>query len=310
MVLRRRRRKRRLRLSRTLGVVLLLGVVAYGVASRLDSPRIRPGHQSSSRRKTSKGKAVSTVAAKRPAPGAGDLFTVPAVADYLAGVTGDDVTAAVYDARTGYTSLFRPGIAEDTASIMKVDILATLLAQAQANATPLTSEQQELAEDMIEESDDNDAQDLWDGEGGATAVASFDAQVGLTNTDPDAAGYWGLSTTTAADQVKLLEKVAYPNALLTDASRAYELDLMSNVDPAQAWGVSAGAPPGVTVALKNGWLPLDSGGWQINSIGYIDGDGRDYVIAVLTSGDATEGEGIQTIQGLSSLVWQELAPAS
>jgi Beta-lactamase enzyme family len=192
---------------------------------------------------------------------------------------------------------------------MKVDILATLLAQSQAQGQPLTSDQQELAQEMIEESDDDDAQDLWDAEGGASAVSSFNAQVGLTQTVPDAAGYWGLSTTTAADQVQLLKKVAYPNALLTDASRDYELDLMTHVDPSQTWGVSSGVVPGATVAIKNGWLPLDAGGWQINSIGWIDGDGRDYLVAVLSNGNATEAQGIDSIESLSDLIWNALAPA-
>jgi hypothetical protein len=68
--------------------------------------------------------------------------------------------------------------------------------------------------------------------------------------------------------------------------------------------------PGVTVAIKNGWLPLDAGGWQINSIGYIDGDGRDYLIAVLTNGNSTEAQGIDTIEGLSKIIWQALAPSA
>ncbi len=39
--------------------------------------------------------------------------------------------------------------------------------------------------------------------------------------------------------------------------------LIENVESDQAWGVSAGVPAGVTVALKNGWLSLEDGGdWQ------------------------------------------------
>jgi hypothetical protein len=51
---------------------------------------------------------------------------------------------------------------------------------------------------------------------------------------------------------------------------------MERVTPGQAGGISGGVPPGVTVALKNGWLPLDGNGdWQVNSIGWVIGDGRD-----------------------------------
>jgi len=72
-------------------------------------------------------------------------------------------------------------------------------------------------------------------------------------------------------------------------------------------GCLGGRGAGSTVALKNGWLALDSGGWQVNSMGYVDGQGRDYVIAVLTDDD-TEADGINFIQGLSGLIWQELSP--
>ena len=240
-------------------------------------------------------------------PGDGDVFTIPAVATYLDSTTGN-VTAAVYDANTGVTSLYRPGVAEATASIIKVDILATLLDQAQAAGVTLSDEQRDTATGMIEESDDDDATDLWNTVGGSTGINSFDAVAGVDHTDPNTEGYWGLTTTTALDQVELLKKVAYPNTLLTDASRKYELGLMTNVDPSQAWGISAGVPAGVTVAIKNGWLPLDAGGWQVNSIGYVDGDGRDYLIAVLTASTATEYAGIQDIEGLSTLIYQEMAP--
>jgi beta-lactamase class A len=236
-----------------------------------------------------------------------DIFSSPAVASYLAGTT-DDVTAAVYDDVTGYTSLYRPGVAEQTASIIKVDILATLLAQYQADGQALTAGDQSLIQSMIEDSDNDAAQDLWAAEGGAPAVHSFNSSAGLTQTAPDTAGYWGLSTTTAADQVQLVRMVAYPNNVLTPASQNYELGLMSNIDPSQDWGVSAGVAPGTTVALKNGWLPDAAGAWQVNSIGYVNGDGRNYVIAILTDGSSTEGAGITYIEGLSALIWQELAP--
>ena len=83
---------------------------------------------------------------------------------------------------------------------------------------------------------------------------------------------------------------------------------MENVTPDQRWGVSGGVPSGVTVALKNGWLPLDTADddWQINSVGWINGDGRDYLMAVLTTGNATEQDGIDLIDKLSSAVWQSL----
>jgi hypothetical protein len=61
-----------------------------------------------------------------------------------------------------------------------------------------------------------------------------------------------------------------------------------------------------TVALKNGWLPIDNGGGEVNGGGYVKGDGRDYVIAIMTYG-TSEATGIATIQGLSGLIWRALS---
>ena len=93
---------------------------------------------------------------------------------------------------------------------------------------------------------------------------------------------WGLTKTTALDEVRLVKRFAYPDSLLADAGRRYGLDLMEHVENDQYWGVSAGVAQGTTVALKNGWLPLAGAGWQVNSIGWISGHGRDYVLAVLS----------------------------
>jgi hypothetical protein len=301
----RRRAERRRRRRQLVGVLCAVGLAGLGVGFvvlRSASPIVH-APRAQARRRTPPVIAVT----HHVAPVQKDLFADPSVASYLAGVT-DNVTAAVYDDVTGETSVYRPGIAQETASIMKVDILATLLAEDQARSAVLTPAEVALSQDMVEQSDNDDAQDLWDAEGGATAVTGFDTTAGLTQTTPDAAGYWGLSTTTAADQVQLLRRVAYPNDVLTTASRDYELGLMSHVDSDEAWGVSSGVASNATVALKNGWLPLDSGGWQVNSIGYIDGDGRDYVVAMLSDGNATEAQGIDTLQGLAALVWQVLAP--
>jgi hypothetical protein len=64
---------------------------------------------------------------------------------------------------------------------------------------------------------------------------------------------------------------------------------------AERWGVSSGVPANALVALKNGWVPLAPGLWQIDSIGWVDGGGRDYVAAVLSTGNAREQNGIETV---------------
>ena len=238
-----------------------------------------------------------------------------ALSSYLAG-RGGQVTAALYDATTGVSEVYNPGVVQDTASIVKVQVLGTALAEAQAAGTPLPAAQAALAVPMIEQSDNNATTSLWGDVGGAPAVARFDASLGLTQTTPSPLPQipgitfpgWAISTTSALDQVHLLENFAYPSPFLSTASRTYGLSLMENVIPSQAWGVSAGVPPGVTVALKNGWFPFgpnetDS---QTNSIGWVDGNGRNYVLAVLTTGSPSEDYGIATLNAVGAAVYADL----
>ncbi len=236
-----------------------------------------------------------------------------AVDQYLAGRSGT-VLAAVYDVRTGQSWRLGDGPAQDEASVVKLDILETLLSV--SDGTGLSADNQGLAQQMIEDSDNDAATSLWYAAGGTAGLAAYDDQAGLTRTIPSAcvvcAGFpwpgWGLTTTVPYDQITLLKQLIKPGPLLTSGERQYALSLLENVTPGQAWGVSGGVPAGVTVALKNGWLPLndDNTDWQINSEGWVSGDGRDYLISVLTTGNPSEQYGIDTISELSTLIWTAL----
>jgi len=220
----------------------------------------------------------------------------------------------VYDLSTRQFWAIGPGTPQAEASVVKVDILETLLTQ--QSAGELSGTDQALAQSMIEDSDNDSATDLWDAVGGAGGIRSFDAKAGLADTTPspcvECAGFawpgWGLTTTTPADQIALLRQIAVPGGLLSTAERGYVAQLMENVTPSQRWGVCADVPPQVTIALKNGWLPLNDAGtdWQVNSVGWVSGLGRDYLIAVLSTGNPTEQYGIDTIDQLSGAVWRQL----
>ncbi len=236
-------------------------------------------------------------------------------AGYLSSRTGD-ITAAVYDIDSGQSWIYHPGDVQDTASIVKVDIMATLMAQLTASNKPLSSSDTSLLTSMIEVSDNDSATALWNAVGGPSAISQFDFSIGMTETTPSlclsCAGFswpgWGLTTTTAADQITLLRQLALPGGPIADPQREKALSLLENITPSEDWGVSRGVPAGVAIALKNGWVPLPDGLWQIDSIGWIDGGGRDYLVAVLTNGNPTEGYGIDTIDSLSSMIWAALGP--
>jgi Beta-lactamase enzyme family len=238
-----------------------------------------------------------------------------AAASYVSSRAGV-VLAAVYDLRTGQTWRLGQGKPQDEASVVKLDVLETLLAERGRSGTELSDSDRALAEQMIEDSDNDAATSLWYEVGGASSIRSFNATAGLAETVPSSCvncpGFpwpgWGLTTTIPGDQLTLLRALVEPNSLLTNAERSYALSLMENVTPGQRWGVSGGVPAQVTVALKNGWLPLNSADtdWQINSVGWISGSGRDYLMAVLTTGNPTEQYGIDTIDQLAAMVWTDM----
>jgi beta-lactamase class A len=227
------------------------------------------------------------------------------------------VLAAVYDVGTGQSWHLGDGPAQAEASVVKLNILEALLAGHGGAGLPAAD--LPLARSMIEDSDNDAATSLWDAAGGTAGIGAYDASAGLSRTTPSAcvtcAGFawpgWGLTATVPGDQLTLLRQLIAPGPrpLLSAAARSYALSLMEHVTPDQRWGISSGVPSGVTVALKNGWLPLNGADtdWQVNSVGWVHGQGRNYLIAVFTTGNPTERYGINTVSALSAAVWSAMA---
>jgi beta-lactamase class A len=209
----------------------------------------------------------------------------------------------VIDAATGAVAVYHGGRLFHTASIVKVDILATLLLQHQHAGTPLSKRQRVLAAEMIENSDNAAASDLWDAIGRAEGLRKGNRKLGLRHTTPGAGVYWGLTSTTVDDQLRLLADLASRNSPLSARSRAYELGLMRHVAADQAWGVTAAATPGTRSAVKNGWLPDGSyTTWVINSIGVIHDDGHEILVAVLSKDQPSESAGIAQAEAAARAV--------
>jgi beta-lactamase class A len=295
--------------------LLTAGVIVIGLAVHRTGPPARPAPADTARLTATPSLTTAPRLTTTPTPAASagprthadPLGT--AAASYLSARTGT-VLAAVYDLRTGQTWSLGTGPPQAEASVVKLDVLETLLAE---RGGGLSASDESLAQQMIEDSDNDAATSLWYEVGGPSKIRSFNAAVGLTHTSPSlcvvCAGFpwpgWGLTTTVPADQIALLRELVTPGPLLTAAERSYALSLMENVTPSQRWGVSGGVPAQATVALKNGWLPLDSSDtdWQINSVGWISGQGRNYLMAVLTTGNPSEQYGIDTVSQLGAFVW-------
>jgi hypothetical protein len=197
----------------------------------------------------------------------------------------------------------------DSASVVKVMILGTLLREAETQDRHLTPYETRLARLMITQSDNNAASALW-AHVGRGRLRYFLGRAGMKQTRLGPGGYWGLTQITAHDELLLLNLLMYPNAVLNAGSRDIALNLMAQVIPAQRWGVPAGAPAGLTVHVKNGWLPLATHGWRIHSIGCFTGHHRGYSIVVLTQDNPTMAYGITTIQSVAEVIHRQLNPTA
>ncbi|MEU9057365.1 serine hydrolase [Streptomyces sp. NPDC048430] len=260
--------------------------------------------------------AVASPATAAPAPAvscASDRAGLAAKMskDITAALKGHRSTTAlaVQDHRTRTSCTLRPTQQVDSASVVKVTVLAALLWDAQKTGRPLTPHESRLSTAMITESDNDATTELWDKLGPAK-VEGFLKAAGMTRTALDAEGAWGLTQITAHDEQRLLTLVTARNKVLDDSSRTFVLDRMRKVVPEQRWGVPAGAPGDATVQLKNGWLERSTHGWRVHSVGAFSGKGHDYVITVLTQDNRTMEDGIDTIQAVSKAVHKDIGPAA
>nr|WP_041832714.1 serine hydrolase [Actinoplanes sp. N902-109] len=212
-----------------------------------------------------------------------------------------DFSVAVLDRKTGETYAYRGTTKYDTASIVKVQVLACMLLQAQDDDRDPTSGEMALAKPMIRLSDNNATTSLFSHLGGRPAVQKCDKRLGLTQTTVSSS--WGNTRTTVNDQVKLLSQLVDKDSPLDAASRKTAFTLMSTVNEAQDWGVPSVAEAGETTTVKNGWdtRKADGGLWVINTIGRVTSDDTDVSIAVLSHDNQSMPAGQRLVEKVAGL---------
>lgn len=295
-VRRRARRSHRPLLSLALASVAVVGVTAAGTVYVKAQAHSGGGAVSSAATPSASPPAATTTQEAAVAEPVVDFDERLASAMKSVSVTGRaKVSVAVLDVDSGDSAVYGES-AFDTASIVKVDILAALLLRHQKAGTSLSAQEKAYATSMIENSDNASASALWDAIGKAAGLDAANETFGLTGTEGGDGALWGLTQTTAADQLTLLQQVFGSDSALSRASRSYLQGLMGQIEADQRWGVSAAAD-GSGYALKNGWLPRSTTGlWDVNSIGRVTVDGRAYLVAVLSNGNSTQAKGISLVE--------------
>lgn len=89
---------------------------------------------------------------------------------------------------------------------------------------------------MIENSDNDSASTLWRIIGKAGGLDAANKTLGLTGTTGGDDMLWGLTQTTAADQLTLLQQVFGDDSKLSSASQSYIQGLMKQIEADQQWG--------------------------------------------------------------------------
>ncbi|MFJ8647128.1 serine hydrolase [Streptomyces sp. NPDC093546] len=266
------------------------------------------------------GVLLPVVATATPASAAPPAVTCTSGKSGLAAKLSQDIAAAlkgrasmtavaVHDRTTNTHCELRATQKFDSASIVKTTVLAALLWDAGKQGRGLTQREVNLTTAMITKSDNASTSTLWK-QLGVAKINGFLRAAGMTQTVPGSGGYWGLTQITARDQRKLLDLVTVKNTVLTDSSRTYIRKLMRNVVSSQRWGTPAGAPAGMTVHVKNGWLSRATHGWRVHSIGLFTSSTANYSITVLTHDNKTMNDGINTIQAVSRVVHRDLNPTA
>jgi beta-lactamase family protein len=210
-----------------------------------------------------------------------------AVLDTIA-AGNDKLGVAVEDLRTGATWDFRGDWTSQSASMAKPMIVSMALRKARADKLqqPLPAEQAAQAEKAIRNSDNDSADALWAWAGRRPAYDALASDLGLKAThSATERDFWSWTWTTPDDQRSFLRQLVNGRTeALTDAERSYLLGLMGQVQDDQAWGVGAPRSGSVKVELKNGWVQFESTDnlWAVNSIGRVSGEGRDYLLTIMT----------------------------
>ncbi|MEZ5165501.1 MAG: S-layer homology domain-containing protein [Acidimicrobiales bacterium] len=219
---------------------------------------------------------------------------------------GRRVTAAVHDLRTGCTYDLHPGLVITTASVIKAQILAGVLLDAQDRGVPVSVTNRDRIELMMRYSHNSPPTSaLYSVVGGAAGMEALDRRFGISGTSHTSV--YGATSTTASDRTRLIEKLLIGGGPL-DATRVNDAwQWMSSVTPSQTWGLSAGLPTGHAYALKNGFYPLSGRGWRVGTTGVVRSpEGGACAVTILTDLNADQRSGIELVEAVARRVNEAL----
>ncbi len=238
------------------------------------------------------GRAASALAAR----GATTQQLDARLAAELQPVLGDHpgrLAVGVVDLKTGATASYDADLPIRGGDVVTTDILVTMLLEHQRAGTAISAREAQLAADMIEDDSTPAATELWSMVGGAPGLAAANVTLKLHGTIP-APDDWTWTSTTVADQLQLLADLVEPDSPLRAGARDYALGLMTASGAGQRWGVLAGASAHTAAAVNDGRLVGPA--WVVGSIGVIQHNGNELLVAVLSDRNPAEVPALTAVQ--------------
>ncbi|MGF7123547.1 serine hydrolase [Rhodococcus sp. TAF43] len=208
---------------------------------------------------------------------------------------GADLTLALLDRHQNRYVSFADTEPFATASVAKLFIADDLLYRESTDELELSEDEHTLVARMLEDSDDDAANELWNEYGASDLVLDVASRYALSTTSAPYDDNWWNTETTAADLVGYYSAVLDGRGGLDAPHRDELLGYLRNSHPTaadgydQRFGIPDGLPDETVKAVKQGWMCCLDDRWTHLSTGIVGADDR-YVLVLLSREDLDYGD--------------------
>ncbi|MDH6281714.1 serine hydrolase [Prescottella agglutinans] len=209
---------------------------------------------------------------------------------------GADVTIALLDRQDGHYESFADATPFATASVAKLFIADDLFYRETTAELALGDDEHALVARMLEYSDDDAANQLWDEYGTSDMIVDVVSRYELADTSVPYDDHWWNTMTTGRDLVDYYSAVLDGRGGLDTAHRDEMMTYLRTSSPTaadgydQSFGIPAGLPDETEIAVKQGWMCCIDDRWTHLSTGVIGPDDR-YVLVLVSRENLDYGDG-------------------
>ncbi len=227
----------------------------------------------------------------------------PDLAKYLAG-RGQNIGVVAYDVTRGAMYSYNSGGLFIMGSSAKVPLLVSYLEYIESQGRGPNDYEVSVMTAMIEQSDNNAAQVIYDTLDYAPGQIAHMRNWGVTDYQPNPNG-WGWGMWSPGDMARLLS-LLQAGKVLNASDRGLALYLMSHIESDQQFGVGDSAPAGAQFWMKNGWVTGPDGAWNVNSSGIVKVGGETYIVTVYNGELGSYQQGVDIVNHVCGAVGQAL----